>query len=216
MKKIEIETRKPHRRKYAVIIAIVVAFFAGRCSIDSNPGMSNDTCGLIEERMSKSPSNSDLKELSVVFSKNCRRYRKAEKVKETKPDDVSLPEKTCAAIESLLLRRGASYFDEWEDSFSSHIGMAENYAALVESGCPENREKYRALAVRELEIALAMDRHVNSDGFINVAEVYGRIGMAPQARAFISEAKKRGNYNTDDLHCADKIFSESVSSQLAQ
>lgn len=114
---------------------------------------------------------------------------------------------TCEQIESLLSRRLGS----WDlESSERRIERAKIYANLSERGCPENSEKYKALAAQELEIARALyddnleDRHES----IEIVETYKRLQMQQEAARMIEKAKKLTNPAIDFIIELEKIIEE--------
>jgi len=114
---------------------------------------------------------------------------------------------TCEQIESLLSKRLGS----WDlDSSDRRIERAKIYANLSERGCPENSEKYKALAAQELEIARALyDDDLNDrDESIEIVETYKRLQMQQEAARMIEKAKKLTNPAIDFIIELEKIIEE--------
>jgi hypothetical protein len=104
-----------------------------------------------------------------------------------------LPPQTCAAIEELLLEKIDQFYGERTRNEQDRIQKANDYIVLSQKGCAENRNKYSALAVREIEIARAL----GADTY-DIAFLYKGLGMMPEVLAIVSELKKLG-HNIDDL-----------------
>ncbi len=114
---------------------------------------------------------------------------------------------TCEQIESLLSRRLGS----WDlDRSDRRIERAKIYANLSERGCPENSEKYKALAAQELEIARALyDDDLNDrNESIEIVETYKRLQMQQEAARMIEKAKKLTNPAIDFIIELEKIIEE--------
>ena len=114
---------------------------------------------------------------------------------------------TCEQIESLLSRRLGS----WDSDLSERrIKRAKIYANLSERGCPENSEKYKALAAQELEIARALydDNLEDRDESIEIVETYKRLQMQQEAARMIEKAKKLTNPAIDFIIELEKIIEE--------
>ena len=114
---------------------------------------------------------------------------------------------TCEQIESLLSRRLGS----WDlDRSDIRIERAKIYANLSERGCPENSEKYKALAAQELEIARALydDNLEDRDESIEIVETYKRLQMQQEAARMIEKAKKLTNPAIDFIIELEKIIEE--------
>jgi signal transduction histidine kinase len=72
------------------------------------------------------------------------------------PAPQRLPERTCEAIEVQLLQRiiPENSINPWDaDIF---LRNASVYSDLMRAGCPENSERFRTQAIRQLDIASAM------------------------------------------------------------
>ncbi len=115
---------------------------------------------------------------------------------------------TCEQIESLLSRRLSSW--ELLDRSEERIERAKIYANLSERGCPENSEKYKALAAQELEIARALydDNLEDRDESIEIVETYKRLQMQQEAARMIEKAKKLTNPAIDFIIELEKIIEE--------
>lgn len=130
-------------------------------------------------------------------------------IEEQEPEPIEdfSEQPTCEQIESLLSRRLSS----WElDRSESRIERAKIYANLSERGCPENSEKYKALAAQELEIARALydDNLEDRDESIEIVETYKRLQMQQEAARMIEKAKKLTNPAIDFIIELEKIIEE--------
>lgn len=97
-----------------------------------------------------------LAQLNKMFSENCNNRRfLADKVQ---PQPVKaknkLPETTCGAIEELLKQE---LYEEDSMNTYNHYDNARIYEKLSKRGCENNRENYKKLALREREIADALN-----------------------------------------------------------
>ena len=114
---------------------------------------------------------------------------------------------TCEQIETSLLDRlpsGGTHAGE-----GNRIRRAQIYANLSERGCPENSEKYVALAKQELEIARALtDDEFDKHDTIEVVETYKRLNMQAAAQEFFDVAKKITNPAIDFILEVEKIINE--------
>ena len=114
---------------------------------------------------------------------------------------------TCEQIEASLLGRlpdGTVYSDADE-----RIERAKIYANLSERGCPENKEKYVALATQELEIARALeDDEFSNDETIEVVETYKRLNMQAAAQEVFDMAKKLTDPAIDFIIEVEKIINQ--------
>lgn len=115
--------------------------------------------------------------------------------------------RTCIKIENEL---GARLYgsNEYMD-VNKHIDNAKIYANLSERGCPENSDKYVALAKQELELARALEDD-NFDGreTIEVVETYKRINMQAAAQEIFDKVKKLTDPAIDFIIQVEKIINE--------
>lgn len=110
-------------------------------------------------------------------------------------------ERTCTKIENEVREQ----LCEGCIGINAHVGNAQVYANLSERGCPENSDKYVALAKQELELARAVtDDHFSSSDASSVIETYVRLGMMSAAQDMLNRAKKYGAIR-DDFELADFI-----------
>lgn len=126
------------------------------------------------------------------------------------PDSV--PVTTCGKIESELLPRLSCKDTRFRScNESEHVNDAKIYANLSERGCPENSEKYKALAKQELEIARALsDDNVENyqTEAVEIVETYKRLQMQAEAERMIEKAKKIANPAIDFIIQLEKIIEE--------
>ena len=111
---------------------------------------------------------------------------------------------TCEQIEVALLEQlpDGNYSD-------NRIDRAKIYANLSERGCPENSQKYVALAQQELEIARALqDDKFSENDTIEVVETYKRLNMQAAAQEIFDVAKKLTNPAIDFILEVEKIINE--------
>ncbi|MDR2413314.1 MAG: hypothetical protein LBD50_03855 [Rickettsiales bacterium] len=195
-------------------------------------GMSDSTCMDIERRISSMIDiiyhNNDsrytelvaeqvksLRELNGIYSQNCK-DKQIKPTENIKPKEAGqapkkLPEKTCEEIEVLLLDRVVSDEPNYSDNRKRN---AEVYVMLSDKGCPENKEKYEQLALRELEIYRAL----TNDGVYagksweeyqrEVVSIYNKIDMKKEAEKFLDKMKKLTDPAIDFILEAERVFSE--------
>ena len=114
-------------------------------------------------------------------------------------------QKTCEQIEELLSLR----LPQADGNGEMRIVRAKIFAQLSERGCPENSEKYVALAKQELEIARALeDDEFNEIETIEVVETYKRLDMQAAAEEIFETAKKLTNPAIDFILEVEKIINE--------
>lgn len=112
---------------------------------------------------------------------------------------------TCERIERQLSNR--IYFGDVDSN--AHIDNAKVYAVLAERGCPENSDKYIALAKQELELARALEDDNFSDSeTIDVVETYKRLNMQAAAEDILDKVKKLTNPAIDFILQVEKIIKE--------
>lgn len=112
---------------------------------------------------------------------------------------------TCAKIEDELL---PSIFTGGYDT-NSHINNAKIYANLSERGCPENKDKYVALAKQELELARALeDDNLSEPEAIAVVDTYKRLRMQAAAEEVITKVKKLTDPTIEFIIQLEKIINE--------
>lgn len=112
---------------------------------------------------------------------------------------------TCEQIESLLLQQ----MPPEQGNAGKRIVRAKLYANLSERGCPQNSEKYVALAQQELEIARALvDDEFSERDTIEVVETYKRLEMQAAAQEIFDTVKKLTNPAIDFVLQVEKIINE--------
>ncbi|MDR2769830.1 MAG: hypothetical protein LBB08_00085 [Rickettsiales bacterium] len=184
--------------------SIAAAFFVGAI-FNGGRGLPDDICeSLYLETDAVVRSNTrkieDLERLSRLFLKQCKGYKHkaANRIddQETKP----LPDKTCEAIEFLILERIKNNGNA--STARVFFDRADFYASLTKNGCPENQSKYRDLAIRDANISQALNRFEFSD-HINYTELfyfYISLGMMREASAILDNMKKNGySHEEDDI-----------------
>ena len=115
------------------------------------------------------------------------------------------PGRTCTKIEQEVSGQLCNNCPDAE----GHIQNAKVYAKLSERGCPENSEKYVALARQELELARALrDDEFSDYDTIDVVETYKRLHMQAAAEDVINKVKKLTNPAIDFILELEKIINE--------
>lgn len=123
------------------------------------------------------------------------------------PEFLQNIDTTCGKIEESLKARmpGADAYADAE----RHIERAKVYAVMAEKGCPENNQKYGALAKQELEIARAVqDDKFDEQETLEVVETYKRLKMQQDAEEIFNKAKKLTNPAIDFIMQVEKIINE--------
>ena len=122
---------------------------------------------------------------------------------ENHPEIVS----TCTRIEQLLERRLQP-----EDSvdYLAHLHNADTYSTLADRGCAENADMYKTLALRELEIAEALqptEKMGISDAEI-VIDTFKKLDMQREAQAFLDKVERLIDPATDFILQMEQIINE--------
>ena len=193
------------------LMGTVVGFILNGSDRVNHSTMSKNDCNTIAYRITEAARVNQpelIAQLNKVYSENCL-DRVFEKPKpQPEPEAKKIPTTTCGKIEMLLTDRLAP---EDEMSSESHIENAKIYANLSERGCPENSEKYKELARKELEIARALnDDDIQRDPgeSVEIVETYKRIQMQQEAERMIEKAKKLTNPAIDFIIQLEKIIDE--------
>jgi hypothetical protein len=183
----------------AVIIGLIAAFYF-YTPTQSTEGLSEETCEKIDREIKDAVGYnskiSNAKELADIFSKVCHnnKIKKPQVVVKVK----TLPKETCVAIEESLLPRTTGANEYAEGSYSK-IERANTYIDLSERGCAENRDKFRKLAVREIEIGRALIYEIKDKYTIaRFVNIYQRLGMTQEAESIIDEFRK-ANLSEDEI-----------------
>ena len=147
-----------------------------------------------------------LEQMYEIYNENCAGRMFERPVVEELPEEP-VPQKTCEMIEDSL-EAYLPHADKYADS-DIRIERAKIYAQLSERGCPENSEKYVALAKQELEIARALqDDKLDQEATVEVVETYKRLNMQAAAEEIIETAKKLTNPAIDFILEVEKVFNE--------
>lgn len=114
---------------------------------------------------------------------------------------------TCSRIEYLLKKRLHS-----EDSanYIDHLANADTYSSMADRGCQENSDLYKTLALRELEIATALqptDNMRQRDAAI-VIDTFKKLDMEREAQEFLDKVEKLIDPATDFILKMEQIINE--------
>lgn len=175
--------------------------------------MTEQQCQTLTLKLSNAINNSrydEIETLNKIYSENCLNRVFPKQVEEEKIERPQVPETTCGQIERILTER---LYNVDNPDAEAHIDNAKIYANLSERGCPENSEKYKNLAKKELEIARALrdDRVKYSDeqqDAIEIVETYKRLQMQAEAEKMIEKAKRLTNPAIDFIIQLEKIIEE--------
>lgn len=155
----------------------------------------------------------EYEKLSKMFTRNCLAYNfdKAEQQSD-EAEVIQQPTEqlsTCQKIENaLIVRIGCT--DGNDCNSYGHLNDAQTYANLSDRGCPENSEKYKALAQQELELARALndDSLEDTDEAREIVETYKRLQLQQEAEKMLEKAKKLTNPAIDFILELEKIIEE--------
>ena len=96
----------------------------------------------------------------------------------------------CEMIEKQLkLELDTSY----NPSSRNHSRNAAIYSKMTEDGCPENAEKYRQLALNELQIADGIkvrEDNVSQEEMLYTVDTYKKLQMQNEAKKYINKVEK--------------------------
>jgi hypothetical protein len=200
-------------KAFLVLAALICAYFIGaghNSSKTKHAGLSDHACDTIDNKISNLTLNAlnrddalearrteQLKELNAIFVENCkgRPERKVAIAKVQEHRSEPLPEQTCAAIEVLVLDRIKVVSGERFEHPANYLGIAKLYTDLIASGCADNREKFRELAIHNLEIGCALIINSRDDiAYLTneaslAGNIYRRLGMLPEALKTLDKIK---------------------------
>ncbi len=117
------------------------------------------------------------------------------------------PIATCTRIEQLLEQQ---LTPEDSQGYEKHLYNAETYNRLADNGCAEHSDKYRAMAVRETQIAVAlMPVEYMSDVEIeDVVDTYKKAKMQAAAQQVIDKLQQASEPAIDFILKLEKILED--------
>lgn len=140
------------------------------------------------------------------IAKNLRLVR--HKVVEYNDDTVNDVEtRPCEVIEENLLGKitnRCSYSD-------CHLQNAEIYSKITEDGCPENAEKYKQLALDELQISEGVridDSNIANNEIRSTINTYKKLQMQNEAKKYLNKVEKMVNPGIDFILELQRIIEE--------
>ncbi len=120
-------------------------------------------------------------------------------VEETQP--------VCAVIEKVLLN-----YVEPEDIGNPlyNLRNADVYSQLAVKGCPENTETFKALALRQIEIANALksEEYMDEEDMKIVIDTYKKLDMEREAQAFLDKVQHLASPAIDFILQMEKVINE--------
>lgn len=112
----------------------------------------------------------------------------------------------CTEIESLLER------DILGDSrnYRDRLNNAYVYSTLSEKGCAENSDRYKQLALGEIEIATALipEEALDEDDAAIVIDTYKKLDMQKEAQVFLDKLQKLTDPAIDFILQMEKVINE--------
>ena len=220
MKQIKtVKTEQRKNRLYGIIgmvglflVGVIFGYIINGSEHVNRSMMSRQDCHNIGEQIVLAAGNNQpdlIEQLNKVYSENClnRDFGQPKPQPKPKVEERKLPDTTCGKIEMLLTNR---LYHDGDPDAEAHIDNAKIYANLSERGCPENSEKYKALAKQELEIARALNDDDLQDrkDSVEIVETYKRLQMQAEAERMIEKAKKLTNPAIDFIIQLEKIIEE--------
>ncbi len=213
----------PMRQKIFAMIALLGLFACGFMlgfSIDEQPAgrvsvMTDQQCADLSQKImwNISADRPDMVKMAQeIFVNNCAGYIPAPAeqapvvITETvveQPEVLS----TCQRIEDLLSRRLQP--EEVED-YWAHLHNANTYSSMAERGCAENASKYTELALREIEIATALqpvDDFGNSETEM-VIDTYKKLEMQAAAQDFLNKIQRLTDPAIDFILQMERVINE--------
>lgn len=149
-----------------------------------------------------------LNELNQAYSNGCAGrlviIEKEPVVQATEKKEIM---STCSRIEQLLKQRLAP---EDSTNYIDHLVNADTYSTLSDKGCQENAEVYKTLALRELEIASALQPEENMrqrDAAI-VIDTFKKLDMQREAKEFLEKVEKLIDPATDFILQMEQVINE--------
>ncbi|MBD5389342.1 hypothetical protein HDR63_03765 [bacterium] len=98
----------------------------------------------------------------------------------------------CQVVEEVLLEQ---IFPE-DHGYGNNFYNADIYSRLVENGCPENAEKFKAMALRQIEIGTGLLNRDDDVVLVNVPnaiDAYKKMDMQREAQKFLDKVQKLTN-----------------------
>ncbi len=114
----------------------------------------------------------------------------------------------CETIEKTLLSMANP--NCWENS-TCHSENAAIYSKITEDGCPENAEKYKQMALNELQIADGIkvrDDNVSHDEMRYTVDAYKKLQMQNEAKKYLNKVEKMVNPGIDFILELQRIIEE--------
>ncbi|MDR0727198.1 MAG: hypothetical protein LBF37_03995 [Rickettsiales bacterium] len=209
---------------------MAVGFSINRSGYSMKRGpMTEVECAELEKKIMFMDQGHAQRRLSVLYNRQCwkkygkhdadRNNIKIERKKEfpapyadVKQNKEPSAVRHCEAVEIALRARLGGKADkptyELYDAYA-YLSRAEIYANLANRGCPENSEKYRDLALKDIEVAKALnDENFNDTEIVEVVETYKKLNMKAEAEKVLDKAKQLTDPAIDFILQIEKIINE--------
>lgn len=115
-------------------------------------------------------------------------------------------DKPCQVIERTLIETIHTCPDS-----QCHLYNAEVYSKIAEDGCPENSEKYKQMALDELQISEGVrvnDGELSERDVRTTVNTYKKLQMQNEARRYIKKAEKLINPGVDFIMELQRVIEE--------
>ncbi len=211
----------PVRQKFFAIVALVGLFACGfMVGFSMNSGakprqsiMTDEQCADLSREIMwnlSADKTEFVKMAQDIFVKNCAGYVPAptqaapvvvtETVVEAPAEVI-----TCQRIEQLLIARLNPEDTQYAEG---HLYNADIYSTLAERGCAENMAYYQEMALREIDIATALQPEFNEDDTETVIDIYKRLDMQAAARDFLNKMQRLTDPAIDFILEMERIINE--------
>lgn len=113
----------------------------------------------------------------------------------------------CEIIEANLQK--GLYLCERDCDYNVYLKNAKIYSKLYEEGCPENSEKYKNLALAQLQIASALMNETDvAENSNMVVDTYKKLQMEQKANEYLDKIRKLVGPASDFILTIGKVINE--------
>jgi len=115
--------------------------------------------------------------------------------------------RTCEEIERALQSQLEPFGDKMPIEYRLH--NADIYSTMAERGCPENAEKYKELALRQIDVVSAVsDEQELEQNKETIVDTYEKLQMQEAARNFLNKLDRLINPATDLIYEIGRVVNE--------
>lgn len=198
------------------ICGMAVGLSVNRGGMKHRGPMTEAQCAELEKNIMFMEDTREQRKLSAFYNRHCwkKDKRSTDRV-DTRPAarvTVTAEIKKCEAVETALKQRlGADAENPSYEYYDAaiYVDRAETYANLANRGCPENAEKYRNFALKDIEVAKALkDDRFNDVEIVEVVETYKKLNMKAEAEKILDKAKQLTDPAIDFILQIEKIINE--------